>query len=172
MNRVAGASADIRSGEEDDRRTARPAPVSLLRLHILRFGYLVVGGGLVAYRWPSLLRHDQPWPLMEGVVTCMLVALSLLALLGLRYPLQMLPVLLFEVAWKLIWLAAVALPLWTSGGMDPATEENTVMCFWVVIPLVVVPWRYVFAQYVRQRGDRWGSTPSRRATDMSPESSR
>ena len=60
--------------------------------------------------WPSLIRHDRSWPLMEGVATCMLVAMSLLALLGLRYPLQMLPVLLFEVAWKLIWLGAVVLP--------------------------------------------------------------
>ena len=44
----------------------------------------------------------------------MLVALSLLWFLGLRYPLQMLPVLLFELAWKLIWMIVVVLPLWTS----------------------------------------------------------
>ena len=42
-----------------------------------------------------------------------------LALLGIRYPLQMLPVLLFELAWKLIWVAAVVQPLWTAHQMDP-----------------------------------------------------
>ena len=94
----------------------------------------------------------------------MLVAMSLLALLGLRYPLQMLPVLLFEVAWKLIWLAAVVLPLWASHQLDPATSEKAVECFWVVVPLAVIPWRFVLTQYVRTSGAPWRSDPSPRTT--------
>jgi hypothetical protein len=39
---------------------------------------------------------------MDGVVTCLLTVMSLLAFLGLRYPVQMLPIVMFEVAWKLI----------------------------------------------------------------------
>lgn len=157
MDTVATAHADTGPVQEVDRSPAGVPGVSPLRLGVLRFGYLVVGGGLVVYRWPALIGHDQSWPLMEGVVTCMLVAMSLFALLGLRYPLQMLPVMLFEVTWKLIWLAFVALPLWASDRMDPATGENTVMCAWVVIPLAVVPWRYVFARYVTSRGEPWRS---------------
>ena len=155
MDSVANAHADTRPSPEDGNGTAGQAGVSLLRLYVLRFGYFVVGVGIVVFMWPSLIQHDPLWPLMEGVATCMLVALSLLALLGLRYPLQMLPVLLFEVAWKVIWLATVALPLWASDQMNPATWETTVECFWVVIPLAVIPWRYLFAQYVMKRGDRW-----------------
>ena len=55
-------------------------------------------------KWPLIVNHDGPWPLFEGVETCMLVALSLLSFLGLRYPIKMLPILLFEIGWKLIWL--------------------------------------------------------------------
>jgi hypothetical protein len=33
----------------------------------------------------------KSWALMPGVVKCMLAALSALAILGLRYPLRMLP---------------------------------------------------------------------------------
>ena len=52
-----------------------------------------------------LLFADKPWDLQAGTVECLLVAMSLLALLGLRHPRQMLPILLFEVTWKLLWLA-------------------------------------------------------------------
>lgn len=133
----------------------RLAELPLWRLHLLRAGYAVLGIGLAVVQWPALADPDGPPPLMEGVVTCMLVALSVLALLGLRYPVRMLPVLLFESAWKLIWLAVVALPLWTGDGMDAATREVAVACLWVVIVLAVIPWRHVLAQYATRPGDRW-----------------
>ncbi len=134
---------------------AAAATVSLPRLYALRGGYLLVGLGLAVVKWPLFFQHDTPWPLMEGVVTCMLTALSLLALWGVRYPLRMLPVLLFESAWKLIWLTVVALPMWTGDEMDAATLEVVFSCLLVVVVLAVVPWRYVIAQYVTERGDRW-----------------
>src|SRR4029453_17752146 len=94
--------------------------VSLPRLYLLRLGYLVVAVGLALTKWPLIINHDRPWPLFEGVETCMLVALSLLAFLALRYPLQMLPILLFELAWKLIWVAVVVLPLWLAHQEKPS----------------------------------------------------
>jgi hypothetical protein len=142
----------------DDRNgTAAAASVSLPRLYLLRFGYLVVAVGLVLTKWPLLINHDVPWPLFEGVETCMLVALSLLAFLGLRYPLQMLPILLFELAWKVIWVAVVVLPLWIANQIDAATLDVFYSCLVVLIVLAVVPWRYVVAQYVMKQGDRWRS---------------
>jgi hypothetical protein len=61
------------------------------------------------------------------------------------------PLLLFEVAWKFLWLAVVALPLRTAGQVDQATQDLTSAILWVTIPLAVIPWRYVFAQYVTER---------------------
>jgi hypothetical protein len=131
------------------------AQLSLPRLYALRFGYLVVGGGLAVTKWPLFLQHDRPWPLFEGVVTSMLVAMSLLALLGIRYPVRMLPVLLFESAWKLIWLGTVAAPMWLGDGLDAKTAHVASTCLWVVIVVAVVPWRYVVRRYVTSPGDRW-----------------
>jgi hypothetical protein len=151
----------------NDRKGTTTAPtVSLARLYLLRFGYLVVGVGLVMTKWPLLINHEVPWPLMEGVETCMLVALSLLAFLGLRYPLQMLPILLFELAWKFIWVAVVVLPLWITNQMDPATLKVFYSCLVVLIVLAVIPWRYVVAQYVTKQGDRWRSDGSRAVSDL------
>jgi hypothetical protein len=134
--------------------TAR-ARVSLPRLYLLRLGYLVVAVGLALTKWPLIINHDRPWPLMEGVETCMLVALSLLSFLGLRYPLRLLPVLLFELAWKVIWLSVVALPLWLSHQLDPATLSVFYSCLVVLIVAAVIPWRYVARQYAITQGDPW-----------------
>ena len=127
----------------------------LWRLYLLRFGYLFMGGGLAVVKWPLLFQRDQPWELMEGVVNCILIAMSILALIGLRYPLQMLPILLFESAWKLLWLGVVALPLWMQGQPDLATRVMTRDLLFVVVILLVIPWDYVWRHYVLQRGDRW-----------------
>jgi hypothetical protein len=127
----------------------------LYRVNLMRVGYAVVGFGLVVVKWPLLVTHPEPWPLFEGVVTCILVAMSLLALLGLRYPVRLLPILLFECAWKLIWLAVVVAPKLAAGTLDPATRKVLVSFLVVVIVFAVVPWRHVWEQYVMAKGERW-----------------
>ncbi|RUS48895.1 hypothetical protein [Cohnella sp. AR92] len=129
--------------------------VSLLRLYILRAGYLVVVVGLGIQIWPEVINRSGSWELMEGVVQCMLLAFWALCVLGLRYPLQMLPVLLWELAWKSLWLIVVALPIWTSGHMDDPTMEMAISILWVVIFPFVIPWRFVIANYVKKRGDQF-----------------
>jgi hypothetical protein len=135
-------------------RTVVAADLPLARLHLMRGGYLLMGVGLGVVKWPLLL-HADSLPVFEGVVACLLTAMSLLAFLGLRYPVKLLPVLLFESAWKLIWLAAVALPKAIAGDVDAATQEVLVACSLVVAILAVTPWRYVWRQYVRATGERW-----------------
>lgn len=83
--------------------------LSLIRLNLMRGGYLLIGVGLALVKWP-LLPDANSLPLYEGVTLCLLTAMSLLAFLGLRYPVQLLPLLMFESVWKILWLALVALP--------------------------------------------------------------
>jgi hypothetical protein len=132
-----------------------PAPLSLPRLYLLRAAYLllVVGGALIS--WTQIVDGARHWELMHGVVVCMLAAMSLLALLGLRYPLQMLPLLFWELTWKSIWLLRVALPLWRAQRMDAETVSNVFNCAVAVLVLIAIPWDYVIAHYVRAPGDPW-----------------
>lgn len=131
------------------------ADVSLPRLYLLRAGYLLISAGLAATVWPLLISHPPHWPLMNGVTSSLLAAVSLLAAIGIRHPLQMLPVLLFELAWKAIWLTAVAFPLWLSDRVDAATAGTIRECLLVVVLVPVVPWRHVVSQYVTKPGERW-----------------
>ena len=138
-----------------EERGARPSgQLSLWQLNALRVGYLVMGVGLAVIKWPLLFDHE-PWGLAEGTKECLLIAMSVLALLGIRYPLRMLPILLFEVSWKLLWLGVVALPLWSDNQLEGATRTQAGAVLWVVIIIAVIPWRHVLAQYVMAPGEPW-----------------
>jgi hypothetical protein len=152
---LAGPTTLDRTAGSAPLRSDVVAELPLYRLHLMRVGYLVLGLGNAVVRWPTLVHHGPSWPLMDGVVTCILIAMSLLAFLGLRHPVRLLPILVFESAWKLLWLSAVALPQLAAGDMDAATREVASSCLWVVLILAVVPWRYVWQQYVVAKGDRW-----------------
>lgn len=140
--------------------TTQPAPattavgLSLTRLHVMRAGYLLMGLGLAVVKWP-LLPAAHTLPHYEGIAVCLLTAMSLLALLGLRYPVKLIPLLLFEVVWKLLWLALVALPKAIAGNLDAATMQTIFNCSLVVAILAVIPWRYVWNTDVQAAGDRW-----------------
>jgi hypothetical protein len=64
----------------------------------------------------------------------------------------MLPLLLLQLFYKSVWLLAVALPLWSAG---QSTDLTTPFVIGLVLDLIVIPWPYVLANYVKQRGDRW-----------------
>jgi hypothetical protein len=129
--------------------------VSLPRLYLLRAVYLMIAAGLGTVIWPGIIHHEKPWELMQGFVNCMLAAFGLLCVLGLRYPLQMLPVLLWELVWKTLWLVVVALPAWRAGQLDQAMMENVFACLLVVMVPIAMPWGYFVSNYLRRPGDRW-----------------
>ncbi len=134
-----------------------PAPfgseVSLVRLYVLRAIYLllVVGGGIEFL--PQLFGHE---PTARGVIPSMLAAMWVLACFGLRYPLQMLPVLLFEFVWKTVWLVDYGLPQWRAGVSTPQFKGDfKAIAFFPVILLAVIPWGYVLRHYLKKPGARW-----------------
>ncbi|MEW9529481.1 hypothetical protein [Microbispora sp. NPDC049125] len=136
------------------------------QLNLLRVGYLVMGVGLAVIKWPLLFGHE-PWGLAEGTKECLLIAMSFLALLGVRYPQRMLPILLLEVSWKLLWLGVVALPLWSGDQLEGATRTQAGAVLWVVVIAAVIPWRHVLAQYVTAPGEPWRRSRRAKSGDVS-----
>jgi hypothetical protein len=130
--------------------------VSLLRLYLLRGLYLLIALGEGSQVWPVILQHSRPWDFWHGVSVSFLGALTLLALLGVRYPVKMLPLLMYEFTWKLIWVLAVWLPLALAHRVDADTAGNIfgIVMGVVLVPLVV-PWGYLWRNYVIGPGDRW-----------------
>jgi hypothetical protein len=127
--------------------------VSLARLYVLRATYLLLIVGLGAMIVPELISH----PLVSrGVIPSLLGAVWLLAFLGLRYPLQMLPLLMFEFVWKALWLFDYGLAQWLAGqGTPQFAEDFKAIGAGVILMPLVIPWAYVIRRYVKQPGDRW-----------------
>jgi hypothetical protein len=63
--------------------------------------------------------------------------------------LRMLPILLLEIFYKVLWLTVVAYPLWSTGALAGSSAEGMTSAFlWVLLPIVAVPWGYVFGAYI------------------------
>jgi len=129
--------------------------VSPIRLWVMRAMYLLMAVGIGLTMWPLIISHSPELPRMNGVVLAMVGTIGLLSLLGLRYPLRMIPLLLFELAWKMIWLATFALPRWLDGTLDEGMRSTIFDTSLGAILIAVIPWNYVWANYVRKPGDSW-----------------
>jgi hypothetical protein len=118
--------------------------------------YLLMAGGLAVNIWPNVLAHSAEWAIRFGHVGALLAGIGALSLLGLRYPAQMLPLMLFELLWKIIWIVAIGIPLWAGGQMTDAMRASA----WeiglgvILIPLVL-PWRHLYEHYVAKPAERW-----------------
>lgn len=129
-----------------------PGDVSLFRRYLLRALYLGNFLMLGLSVWPGILKHQGWANPLEGVGIAVWGALSLLSLIGIRYPLKMLPLLFAQFTYKLIWILAVALPRLSSGA--PTWYMKPMLIGAIVEPLLM-PWPYVIANYLRRPGDRW-----------------
>ena len=93
--------------------------VSTLRLYLLRAMYVFMFVGLAVFKLPGIFNPPENLSTTGSVVLSVLGAIALLAVLGIRYPVKMLPLLLFELLWKIIWVLAFGLPLWYTQQLAP-----------------------------------------------------
>jgi hypothetical protein len=120
-----------------------------IHIYLLRMVYILMFFVLGKETWTQILTHQGPWEPTHAVAWCVWTAFATLAGLGIIRPLKMLPILLLEIFYKLLWLAIVAYPLWSRGALSGSAAEGTTSVFlWVILPIVAVPWGYVFATYI------------------------
>jgi hypothetical protein len=121
--------------------------------------FMVVG--LAIFKMAPAILHPENLSPQDSVVVSLLGGFALLAVVGIRYPIKMLPLLFFEFVWKVIWVVAFGLPLLLSGHLDPTVSfggtETLINCLLgIVLVPIVVPWGYVFQHYLKAPGARWG----------------
>ena len=145
MTSAATTATPIRASLQDE-------DVPLWRLHLLRATYLLLIIGLGAMIVPAVLNHEAT---ARGVIPSLLCGVWILAFIGLAQPLRMVPLLMFELAWKAVWLFSFGLPQWLSGQQPPTFAEDMFnIALGVILMPLVIPWRYVWRRYVKA-GERW-----------------
>ena len=142
--------------------------VAMWRIHLLRLGYLLIATVMGFVVWQHILFDMGSWPGPRVIARSMLGALALMCVLALRYPLQMLPLMLFEMLWKTVAILLVILPAWLEHRMTPELQGLFNECIGIVVTYLVMPWRYVWARYFVHPGEPWRNP---RSGKLGPEKS-
>ena len=129
--------------------------VRRINIYLLRALYALMFFMLGQTTWTEILTHQGPWDPNKAVTWCVWTGFSLVAGLGILHPLKMLPILLLEIAYKVLWLAIVAYPLWSAGALVGVPAEGIATVFFpVFLVVLIIPWGYVFRQYSPLRRER------------------
>ncbi len=122
----------------------------------LRFMYLytALGAGLLGVALlvaPGLTGSITGLPVRDpfviGIVASAYVAFGVLAVMGLMAPIRFLPVLLFQFAYKSIWLLAVFLPAVLKGVVPGhAVLLAAIFASYVAGDIIAIPFGYVLGR--------------------------
>ena len=123
--------------------------VPRINIYLLRILFILMAVFVGSISWNSVITYAGDWDPVRAVAFCVWASYSLLAVLGIFYPLRLLMIVIFEIIYKIIWLIIVAFPLWSAGKLEGSSaEEMTYSFVWVLLPIVAMPWRYFFRTYI------------------------
>ena len=105
--------------------------------------------GVAFEAWKTIITHQGPWDHTRAVAWCVWAAYPTLSIFGLLRPLRWLPIVIFMIFYKTLWVIVVAYPLWRSGTPAGSPAEEMAHIFvWAPVVALIVPWVYVFKNYV------------------------
>ncbi|MCC2615507.1 hypothetical protein LJ739_04540 [Aestuariibacter halophilus] len=120
-----------------------------INIYAMRVIYALMATALAFDVWSYIATYDQVWDPSEAMDWSVWAAFTLFAVIGIFKPVQMIPVLLLEIAYKTIWLIMVAAPLYSAGQLSNDTTDGMLFPFTlVVLPIIAMPWGYVVKQYL------------------------
>ena len=123
--------------------------VRRINIYLLRLVFFLMFFVLGRDTWTHIFAHRGAWEPGDAMAWCVWTAFATLAGLGIIRPLKMLPILLLEIFYKVLWLILVAYPLWSAGTLEGSSAASTTSAFlWVILPIVAVPWVYAIETYI------------------------
>jgi hypothetical protein len=126
--------------------------VPLINIYLLKLLFILMFLFLSYDSWAHILHHTGPWDPANSAAWFMWASCALIAVIGIRRPLKMLPIVLFEIIYKTAWLIFIAYPLYQRNELTGTPTERMADNFMLVIlPIVAMPWRYFFRTYIMDK---------------------
>jgi hypothetical protein len=120
-----------------------------INIYLLRVLYFLMFVGVAFDAWKTIINHQGPWDHTRAVAWCVWAAYPTLSIFGLLRPLRWLPIVIFMIFYKTLWVIVVAYPLWRAGTLAGSPAEEMAHIFvWAPVIILIVPWVYVFKNYV------------------------
>lgn len=122
----------------------RPISIYVLRVYFTLMFFMM---GYTA--WTEIFTHNGEWNPIKAVTWCVWAAYATISFIGFYNTLKMLPIVVFMVFYKALWLVVVAYPLWiTDTLMSSPSEELANIFIWAMAALPFIPWKYFFTHYI------------------------
>ena len=118
-------------------------------IYLLRVLYFLMFVGVAFEAWKTIITHQGPWDHTRAVAWCVWAAYPTLSIFGLLRPLRWLPIVIFMIFYKTLWVIVAAYPLWRAGTLAGSPAEEMAHIFvWAPVIILIVPWVYEFENYV------------------------
>jgi hypothetical protein len=120
-----------------------------INIYVMRLVYALMLMFLGKDSWTYIFAHRGQWEPLDAMAWSVWAAFATLGLIGLFHTVRMIPLLLFEIFYKVLWLYLVAYPLWMNHTLAGSEAEGMTYAFaWVVLPIIAMPWPYIFRTYL------------------------
>lgn len=120
-----------------------------INIYVLRVFFALICFMMGFTAWSSILAHKGDWQPSIGVTYCVWAAYATISFFGIYNTLKMLPILLFMIFYKSLWLLVVAYPLWkTDKLVGSPSEELATIFIWAILPALFFPWKYFFNHFI------------------------
>jgi hypothetical protein len=94
------------------------------------------------FGFPSVIPPQDP--VIFGFIGCFWLCIALTALLGLKAPLQFVPIFLIQLTYKCLWFLFVFLPLAMQGEFPLyGTLFALINALWIFLDIKAIPFRYL-----------------------------
>jgi len=118
------------------------------RLHLMRALFFLNFISLAFDNWSAVLFPTEQMDVLSGVAISFWAGFAMLNLIGVRFPIKMLPILLLQLLYKSAWILGTYLPAKASGVIDPSIQEFLWICIGgVVLNLLIIPWGFVYREF-------------------------